>query len=323
MIAANSTSTQTKTSGSKMSNVRKGVWAAALTPLNSDLSVDLDAMVAHHKWLLANGCDGVAVLGTTGEANSFTVGERRAVIDAVATSGMVLDRIMIGTGCCALPDTVELTRAVLDTGCTSVLMLPPFYYKGVSDDGLFAAYDHVIQTIGDSRMEIIVYDFPAMTGLEIGTGLLARLNKAYPDTVIGVKDSSGRWDDMKAVAEAIPGFGTFAGTEQYLLDTLRAGGAGCITATGNVTSHLCQRVYAAFVSGDQAAADAAQEEASAVRLMLQAHGAVPALKEIMAQHTGDGAWRNMRPPIMPLSEAKIAALYADMEKMGFTLAAAA
>lgn len=306
-----------------MSEVRHGVWAAALTPQKEDLSVDFDHMVAHYRWLLANGCDGVAVLGTTGEANSFSVPERRAVIDAVAGSGIELDRIMIGTGCCAIPDTLELTRAVLDIGCRNVLMLPPFYYKGVGDDGLFAAYDRVIQELGDDRLKVIVYDFPKMTGLDIGTDLLVRLNSAYPETVVGVKDSSGNWEDMRAVAEAIPGFGTFAGTEQYLLDTLRAGGAGCITATGNVTAHLCQRVYAAYSSGDQKAADAAQAEATAVRLMLQAHGAVPALKEIMADHTGNPAWRNMRPPMLPLSAEKATALRTDMENAGFSLAAAA
>jgi len=301
----------------------QGAWAAALTPLNNDLSVNLDGMVAHHKWLLSQGCDGVAVLGTTGEANSFSVAERRAVIEAAAASGIDARKLMIGTGCCALPDTVELTRAVLDAGIPTVLMLPPFYYKGVSDDGLFAAFDHVIQTVGDPRLRIVVYDFPKMTGLDIGTDLLVRLHKAYPDTVVGVKDSSGNWDDMKAVADAIPGFGTFAGTEQYLLPTLQAGGAGCISATANATAHLCARVYAAFKAGDEAAAQAAQQSATEVRLMLQKYPAIPSLKQIMMAHTGDAGWRNMRPPIMPMAPDRAAALDSDMDQLGFNLAAAA
>jgi len=300
-----------------------GVWSAAVTPLHDDLTVNLDAMVAHHKWLLANGCNGVAVLGTTGEANSFSTPERLDVIAAAAGSGIAKEQLLIGTGCCASTDTVELTRAALDAGFNQILMLPPFYYKGVSDDGIFAAFDNVIQTLGDDRMRIVVYDFPLMTGLEISVDLLVRLNKAYPDTIVGVKDSSGNWPAMQAVIDAIPGFRMFAGTEQYLLADLQAGGAGCITATGNATSNLCQAVYTAHLAGDAAAAAAAQEIATATRLMLQPHGAVPAMKELMAQNSGNPAWRNMRPPLMPLSADGIAALDKACQELGFRLAEAA
>ena len=174
-----------------MSDPLSGVWSAAVTPLNNDLTVNLAAMVAHHKWLLANGCNGVAVLGTTGEANSFSVRERLDVIAAAAASGIAKEQLLIGTGCCAPTDTIELTRAALDAGFNQVLMLPPFYYKGVSDDGLFAAFDHVIQQLADDRLAIVIYDFPLMTGLDMSVDLLVRLNKAYPNTVVGVKDSSG------------------------------------------------------------------------------------------------------------------------------------
>jgi len=305
-----------------MSGNLKGVWAAALTPMGDNLGADLDAMVAHHRWLLDGGCDGVAVLGTTGEANSFSVAERRSVIDAVAGAGLPLDRVMIGTGCCAAPDTVELTRAALEIGCANVLMLPPFYYK-VGDDGLFAAYDQVIQAVADDRLKVIIYDFPKMTGMEITTALVERLHAAYPQTVVGIKDSSGNWDDMRAVCGAVPGFATFAGTEQYLLPTLRAGGAGCISATANVTAALCQQVYAAHLAGDAAQADTAQERATAVRLMLQQYAAVPSLKEIMAEHTGRAGWRHLRPPLLALDAAQAAALRDDMVRLGFSLAAAA
>jgi 4-hydroxy-tetrahydrodipicolinate synthase len=306
-----------------MSEHLKGVWAASLTPLRDDLSVDLEHMLNHHRWLLANGCDGIAVLGTTGEANSFSLPERRQVIDAVAGSGIPLTSVIVGTGCCALPDTVELTRAVLDIGCRHLLMLPPFYYKGLDDDALFGSFDAVIQAVGDTGMKIVIYDFPAMTGLEMSTDLLVRLNAAHPQTVVGVKDSSGNWPAMKAVAEAIPGFRTFAGTETYLLEALRVGGAGCISATANVTSALCGPVYAAHLAGDAAAADAAQAEASAVRAALQQYPLIPGLKEIMARHTGDGTWRNMRPPVMPLPAERIAALNEAIGGVGLALAQAA
>ena len=306
-----------------MSDSLSGVWSAAVTPLFVDLTVNYAAMITHYEWLLANGCDGVAALGTTGEANSFTVGERLGVIEAVASSRLAKYKIMIGTGCCALLDTIELTKAALDAGFRQILMLPPFYYKEVGDEALFSCFDTVIQKIGNSVMRVVVYDFPKMTGLEIGTDLLVRLNKMYPQTVVGVKDSSGRWDDMRAVARAIPGFRTFAGTEQFLLPILKEGGAGCITATGNATSILCQDVYAAYLSGNIRSAEAAQKIATATRLMLQTHGAVPAMKELMAENSGNSDWRNMRPPILPLSVSEVAALNKACLELGFSLAKAA
>ncbi len=306
-----------------MTNRLKGVWAAALTPQKDDFSADTAAMVAHHSWLLANGCDGIALGGTTGEANSFSVGERRAMIDAAAAAGFGAEQMMVGTGCCAIPDTVELTNAALAHGFVNVLMLPPFYYKGVSDDGLFAAYSETISRVGDDRLKIYVYDFPTMTGLEISTQLLVRLHEAFPDTIVGVKDSSGRVDDMLAVCEAIPGFGTFAGTEQYLLPVLQAGGAGCISATANVTCAVSAPVYRAFAAGDHNAAETAQQHATAVRLMLQAYGAIPAMKEAMAHHTGNTGWRNMRPPMVAMTQDAALKLAGEMAALGFSLPLAA
>ncbi len=305
-----------------MQSPLKGVWAAALTPQGDDLAADMPAMLDHHRWLLANGCDGIALGGTTGEANSFTVGERRRMIEAASEAGFRADQMMIGVGCCAIPDTVELAAAALDAGFPNTLMLPPFYYKGVSDDGLYQAYADTFERIGDDRLRVYVYDFPTMTGLEISTDLLLRLHQAFPDTVVGVKDSSGRLEDMIAVAEAIPGFGTFAGTEQYLLPVLAAGGAGCISATANVTCALAAAVYRAFLAAD-GSAEAAQQDATQVRLMLQNYSAIPSLKEIMYMHGGRPAWRNMRPPMVPLKAAQAAQLARDLAAMGFALPVAA
>ncbi len=305
-----------------MTDQPRGAWVAALTPLNEDLSADLPAMIAHYRWLLANGCDGVAVLGTTGEANSFTVAERRKVIDAVSESGLANNAVMIGTGCCAFPDTVELTKAVLGAGYHNVLMLPPFYYKGVGDDGLFGSYSEIIQRVGDSRLRIYVYDFPQMTGLEIDAELLARLHEAYPDTIVGVKDSSGRLPDMLATCERIPGFGTFAGSEEFLTDVVRAGGVGCISATANATAPFCGEVWRAL-QNDGAATDEAQKRLTGLRLMLQAYPAVPSLKAIMADHTGNAAWNRVRPPMLPLDAERTAKLLAEARQMGLTLPEAA
>ena len=302
-----------------MSDRLGGAWAAALTPLKDDLSIDLDAMVAHHRWLLAQGCDGVAVLGTTGEANSFSVPERRAAIEKAAQAKLPSDKVMIGTGCCALPDTVELTKAALAAGFPNVLMLPPFYYK-VGDEGVVASYSALIERVADPRLRIYVYDFPKMTGIEISPALLERLHKQFPQTIVGVKDSSGDWAVMEETCKRLPGFGMFSGTEQYLLASLRAGGVGCISATANATARLCGQLYAAWRGPE---ADRLQAELTEVRLMLQAYPAVASLKEIMARHTGRAQWRRLRPPLTNLPADKAEELFAAMDGRGFGLADAA
>jgi len=299
-----------------------GVWAAAITPMREDLSVDMDRLVGHYRWLLANGCDGVAALGTTGEANSFSVAERRALIDGLVAAGLPMERILVGTGCCALPDTVELTRAALAAGAAGALMLPPFYYKGVADDGLFAAYAETIQRVGDARLRIYVYDFPKMTGLELSVDLLVRLQAAYPETIVGVKDSSGNWQDMAETCRRIPGFGMFAGTEKYLLAALQAGGAGCISATANLTSALCARVFAAWRAG-HGDAETLQAELTRVRTALDAYPLIGACKDIIARHSGHAGWRTVRPPQTPLPAERAAALGRDLEAASFRFDTAA
>lgn len=303
-----------------MTNAQSGVWAAALTPLDNDLSVDLPTLSRHLGWLLANGCHGVAALGTTGEANSFSLDERLQVIETIAEAGLPGDRVMIGTGCCALTDTVALSRASLAAGYGNLLMLPPFYYKGVSADGLFASYAEVIERIGDAAMRIYVYDFPKMTGLEIDTALIERLHRAYPEIIVGMKDSSGRWDDMADVLRTLPGFGLFAGSEQFLLDTLKAGGPGCISATANVTSILCRQVYDEFQAGGDSAS---QEALTALRLTLQEHPPTASLKGLMALQSGRESWMNLRPPLRAMARETLHGLHAAVVDRTFARASAA
>jgi 4-hydroxy-tetrahydrodipicolinate synthase len=291
-----------------MSDITPGAWAANLTPLNDDLSIDTGAYVAHIRWLLGRGCAGVAALGTTGEANSFSLDERLQVIRTLGKSGIASDRVIVGTGCCAAPDTVALTRAVLDAGFTTVLMLPPFYYKGVSDEGLFRSYAQLIETIDDPRLRIFVYDIPQQTGHKMSLDFLSRLYTAFKGTIVGVKNSSGDWPAMEAACRELPGFKVFAGTEQFLLPTLRAGGPGCISATANVTSGKLAEIVAQWQTDR---ADALQDAATKTRLMLQKFPAVPALKEIMAQATGRAQWRRLRPPLTNLGAADVAKLIDD------------
>lgn len=297
-----------------MTTCTGGVWAATLTPMNTDLSIDLDRLTAHVFWLFDRGCDGVALLGTTGEANSLSLKERLAVIDAAGAAAFPADKIMTGVGCCAAGDTLELSRAAITAGYPNLLMLPPFFYKGVSEEGLFRSYATIIEKLNDDRARIIVYDFPQMTGLEISADLLVRLRDAFPDTVIGVKDSSGNWDDMKEACDRLPGFSVFAGTEKYLLPVLRVGGAGCISATANVTSPVLANLMANWRNP---AADGLQDAVTELRMTLQKYPPAAALKELMATSTGEQNWRGLRPPMMKLSDEQIESLLGDLHKIDF------
>jgi 4-hydroxy-tetrahydrodipicolinate synthase len=295
-----------------------GVWVAALTPMNPDLSPDTAKFTKHCEWLLGQGANGLAVLGTTGEANSFSVAEKRALLDAVAAAGIGGDKLLPGTGSCAIPDTVELTKHALSIGAAGVVMLPPFYYKNVSDDGLYASYSEVIQRVGDAKLRIYFYHFPQMSATPISHDLIERLLKAYPDTIAGIKDSSGDLNNMLEMCRRFPGFGVFAGSEQFLLPVLRAGGVGCISATANATVALCAKVLA--MQSDPGV-DAVQEELSAQRLAIQSQVLIPALKAIAARHAGDKGWLKTRPPVTPLSAANEAALFAALDGTKFALAA--
>src|SRR5260221_2220308 len=218
---------------SRGSRVR-GVFVPALTPFHPDLSVDTGRFVAHCRALINDGADGLAVFGTTSEANSLSVPERMEALDRLIDSGIATKRLMPGTGCCALPDTVALTRHAVEHGCLGVLLLPPFYYKGVGDDGLFASIAEVIARVADSRLRIYLYHIPSMAGVGFSLPLVEHLLENFPGTVVGLKDSSGDWKNTQALLQAFPGFEVFPGSETYLLDALRAGGAGCISATANV-----------------------------------------------------------------------------------------
>jgi len=174
-----------------------GVYAASLTPLHTEGSIAQDVLITHIRWLMASGCRGVVLMGTTGEANSLTTRERMVALDAVVESGIPANRLMIGTGCCTIADTVMLTRHALHHGVGGILMLPPFYYKNVQDEGLFNFFDQVIQKTGTEALHMYLYHFPQMTAVPFTEGLLRRLLKTYPDTIVGMKDSSGDWAHMQ------------------------------------------------------------------------------------------------------------------------------
>lgn len=297
-----------------------GVIAPVLTPFGDDGAPDAVRYLAHAKWLLAEGCTGLAPFGTTGEANSLGLEERIGLLDVLVDGGVDPALLMPGTGLCALSDTVTVTRHAVEKGCGGVMMLPPFYYKAVSDDGLFAYYSELIERIGDKRLKIYLYHIPPVAQVGLSVELVGRLIEAYPDTVVGLKDSSGDWNNTKALLDAYPGFTIFPGSEIFLLKGMRNGGAGCITATGNVNARMIRNVYDNWESDR---ADDLQEEITSMRMTIQARPMIPMLKSIVAHFGNDPGWTNVRPPFLQLDAAQAQAGIEELtEQYGFELKAA-
>ena len=245
----------------------QGALSPVVTPFDRELRPDSKRFTQHCRWLLEQGV-GLAVFGTTSEANSMSVAEKIALLDTLVAAGLPPTRMIPGTGCCAFTDTVELTRHAVQLGCAGVLMLPPFYYKGVSDEGLFRSYAEIIERLGDSRLRIYLYNIPQVAQVPISLSLIERLLAAYPGMVAGIKDSSGDWHNTRAMLEQFQphGFDVFVGSESFLLATLRSGGVGCITATGNVNPGPIARLARSW---RQPNADAQQAALDAVRRAAQ------------------------------------------------------
>src|SRR5512132_4183907 len=268
----------------------RGVLAPLLTPFRPDLGPDPLRLVAHARWLLGHGCAALAPFGTTSEANSLSVDERLSLLDALLEGGIPPERLVPGTGCCALPDSVRLTAHAVSRGCAGVLVLPPFYYKGVSDDGLFRAFAEVVERVGDDRLRVYLYHIPPVAQVGLGPALVERLLAAYPRIVAGMKDSSGDFENTRTMLERFAGrgFDVFVGSERFLLRNLREGGVGCITASANVNPGAIDRLFREWQSP---AADRLQDELNAIRGALERHPVIPALKAVVAHHAEDPAWR--------------------------------
>jgi 4-hydroxy-tetrahydrodipicolinate synthase len=296
-----------------------GVNAAVLTAMNDDLSLNLDRMARHAAWLLANGCTGLAVLGTTGEANSLGIAERLSVLDGLVERGIPAASLLPGTGTPALTDTVLLTRRAAELGCRGALLLPPFFYKNPSEDGLFAWFSEVIQRVGGD-IGFYLYHFPAQSAVPFSLGLVGRLLAAYPGRVKGIKDSSGDFAHTKAYVDhfAADGFEVYCGDDGALRALLQAGGAGCITAAANVGSPVSARVCRDWNS--QAGADA-QVTLTALRKAVTSAPLIPAIKALVARHTGDTGWLNIRPPNLRLSAEAGERLFVTFDACGLALPA--
>ncbi|MBV8457319.1 MAG: dihydrodipicolinate synthase family protein [Acetobacteraceae bacterium] len=298
-----------------------GVNAAVLTPMTADLAPDLDRMAAHCRWLLSNGCNGLGILGTTGEANSLGFNERIATMEGLVARGIPAAKLMPGTGTPALTDTMLLTRKAAELGCRGALLLPPFYYKNPSDDGLFAYFSEVVQRLG-ADIRLYLYNFPQQSAVPFSLDFVGRLLKAFPGVFKGVKDSSGNWDNTRGYVEhfAKDGFEVYAGDDSLLLANLRAGGAGCITAASNVNCSVGARVYANWSTN---AGEQAQLVLTGTRKAVISVPLIPGLKSLVARNTGDPGWKTVCPPHVPLAAEQEAKLFAAFDACGVELAKAA
>jgi 4-hydroxy-tetrahydrodipicolinate synthase len=296
-----------------------GVYSAAATPLNADYSPDLGLFAAHCKHLIADGCHGIALLGTTGEANSFSIAERKTILESALKAGLTPDQLMPGTGLASVPDTIELTRHALSLGVTKVVMLPPFYYKGVTDEGLFSAYAHIIEGVKDERLKVVLYHIPQMSGVPLTLGLIERLVKAFPDTVVGIKDSAGQFDNMQAMVSAFPGFSVLAGADPLLLPLIQAGGAGCITATSNLVASSLRIVFEHGADASKSAeVEKAQARIMAYRTLSNDYTQIPAIKAMIGLQSKTPSWSRVRAPMLALDEAKLADLGAKFAALEAT-----
>jgi len=333
----------------------RGVLAPVVTPFKADLAPDSERFVAHCKWLLSQNC-GLAVFGTNSEANSLSMEERAMLLDELVAAGIDPARMMPGTGCCSIMETVKLTAQAVEHGCAGVLMLPPFYYKDVSEEGLYRYFSEVVQRVGDARLKIYLYHIPPVAVVGITKGLVERLLAAYPNAIAGMKDSSGDWYNTRMFldafvtaspartgfdvfvgsesvragqAESLNGprssdvdtdgsFDVFVGSESFLLANMRNGGVGTISATANVNPAAIHKLYRDWDTADDA--DQQQSKLNVGRQVFSNRkfpSMIAALKQAIAIYADDPAWARVRPPLVELTPEQAKTLAAELSAIGF------
>ena len=301
-----------------MESPQAGIYTASLTPLFDSFEPNIPALVRHAQWLLDEGSDGVALLGSTGESNSMTVEQRLSIIEQSALE-LPPDRLMMGTGSCALQDAVRLTQASVNAGVFSVLVLPPFYYKPQSEESVLSFFSLLVEAVDNPNLRIIFYNFPQLSGYNFSIKILQELKLRFGDIAAGIKDSSGDWNNMLGVVQNVPDLMVYTGTETLLLDILRKGGAGSITATANLIAPECQHVFQAWKNGRSEAADQAQKHLTALRIAFESYSFVSEMKSLLAAQTNSGEWNHMLPPFAQLPDEQVEELTEQIKVLGLDL----
>jgi 4-hydroxy-tetrahydrodipicolinate synthase len=292
----------------------QGLWCATLTPVGNDGRIDHARFVDHVRWLFTQGVQGIAPFGTTGEGQSFSLDERRAGVDALLAAGIAGSRIVSGTGCASLPETIALSKHAVQAGCKACLVLPPFFWKDPSDDGLFAWYAQLIEGVADPRLRVMLYHLPQVSSVPLSVDLVARLAAAFPGVVAGIKDSEGNWDNTAALLERAPQITVVIGHEPHLPKLMRAGGAGTICGVANVFPKL----VAALLGASASASD--DERILKFIDIAFRQPFLAGFKSMVADRTGDPTWRNVRAPLVGLTEAQRETLRRALRDAGFTSA---
>jgi 4-hydroxy-tetrahydrodipicolinate synthase len=284
-----------------MSSLPRGILAAVVTPITDTLEPDLDRLLEHCRALLQSGCDGLVLLATAGEANSLSLAQRLRVLDAAVQGGLPLARLVFGGGSSALDEAATMTRAITEAGAAGVLLLPPFYYRDTGEEGLFRFYAALIERVGMPKLRILLHHRPQASGAPITSKLIARLCGGFGAVIAGVQNGGGEWAVSAALIPEFPDLAIYSGTERLLLDTLKAGGQGVISATINLTAPL-----AAAVAQDWHAptAEALQRDLTGLRTVFDGFPTPQAPKEMLARQSGAAGWRNVLPPLMPLAVAE-------------------
>jgi len=292
-----------------------GVYAPVLTPFTSDGAVDPRRFGGFCRWLHGAGV-GLAVFGTNSEANSLTVEEKITLLDAVRSAGIEGAALMPGTGALAIGDAVRLTRAALEVEAAAVLVLPPFYYKPVGEDGLFAYYSELVQRVGSTALKVVLYHIPRLSGVPITPGLVEQLLKAYPKTFVGIKDSSNDIANTAMMIRSFPELRIFAGSDEWLLEAMRLDGQGCISATANVNPAAIVALRGDWRSGK---AEAAQAALTKARRIFEAYPMIAALKAAVAHYGRAQSFALTRVPLLPLKSDLHQKLIAELDRHGFAM----
>ena len=293
------------------------VLSPVITPFKADGSPDAPKLLKQCQWLEANGV-GQAIFGTNSEANSMSAPQKMSTLTALVEGGLKPEHLMPGTGATSIDATVNMTRHAVNHKCAGVLMLPPFYYKDVTDDGLFAYFSEVIQKVGSAALQIYIYNIPPVTKVNLSLSLLERLAKEYPKTVVGMKDSSGDWSYTESVIKLLApsGFRVYAGSEVFLMRALRAGGVGCISATANVNPKAIADLAAHWRESN---ADALQANLDQVRGIFAKYQMIAGMKTAVAHYTKDSEWLRVRPPLTQLSAEQQAQLLSELKAINFSM----
>ena len=298
-----------------MADAITGVYSAAATPIEADDSPAYQLFTEHCNALLSEGCHGIALLGTTGEANNFSVDERKALLEAACAAGISGDQLLPGTSCSNISEARELTSHALSCHVKACVVLPPFYYKGVDDEGLFRFYAQLVEQVSDDRLKIILYHIPQMTHVPISHQLIARLRKEFPGIFIGIKDSAGDIENMKQMVNKFPGFSVLAGADPLLLPLLQAGGAGCITATSNLRADSLRFIWEHWNDpARESEIDQHQQTINSWRNLSNSYAQLATIKAMISKVRDDSRWCALRAPLIALAEDEKAKIWAQMSE---------